>query len=81
MYDAVEIQDAFFYSLLSLPTSLSCAYLFASVMTQNFSKLGGLTCRWQRHSVKPSCRECSTIVEQAETHVRVVVPIEEEEEE
>jgi hypothetical protein len=40
-----------------------------------------LTCRWQRHSVKPSCRECSTTVEQAETHLRVVVPIEEEEEE
>jgi hypothetical protein len=39
-----------------------------------------LTCRWQWHSVKPSCRECSTIVEQAETQLRVVVPIEEEEE-
>jgi hypothetical protein len=43
-------------------------------------QVGGLTCRWQRHSVKPSCWECSMIVEQAETHVRVVVPIEEEEE-
>jgi hypothetical protein len=39
-----------------------------------------LTCRWQRHSVKPSCWECSTTVEQAETQLRVVVPIEEEEE-
>jgi hypothetical protein len=27
-----------------------------------------LTCRWQRHSVKPSCWECSTTVEQGETH-------------
>jgi hypothetical protein len=42
-------------------------------------QVGGLTCRWQRHSVKPSCWECSTIVEQAETHLRVVVPTEEEE--
>jgi hypothetical protein len=42
-------------------------------------QVGGLTCRWQRHSVKPSCWECSKIVEQAETHLRVVVPIEEEE--
>jgi hypothetical protein len=41
----------------------------------------GLTCRWQRRSVKPSCWECSTAVEQAETQLRVVVPIEEEEEE
>jgi hypothetical protein len=41
--------------------------------------VGGLTCRWQGHSVKPSCRECSTVVEQAETLLRVVVPIEEEE--
>jgi hypothetical protein len=41
-------------------------------------QVGGLTCRWQQHSVKPSCLECSTIVE---THLRVVVPIEEEEEE
>jgi hypothetical protein len=40
-----------------------------------------LTCRWQRHSVKPSWRECSTTVEQAETPVKIVVPIEEEEEE
>jgi hypothetical protein len=39
--------------------------------------VGGLTCHWQRHSVKPSCWECSTTVEQAETHLRVVVPIEE----
>jgi hypothetical protein len=38
--------------------------------------VGGLTCRWQRYSVKPSCWECSTIVEQAETQLRVVVPIE-----
>jgi hypothetical protein len=37
-------------------------------------------CRCQRHSVKPSCWECSTTVEQAETQLRVVVPIEEEEE-
>jgi hypothetical protein len=44
-------------------------------------QVGGLTCRWKRHSVKASCWECSTIVEQAETHLRVVVPIEEEEEE
>jgi hypothetical protein len=42
-------------------------------------QVGGLTCRWQRHSVKPSCRECLTTVEQAETQLRVVVPIEEEE--
>jgi hypothetical protein len=41
----------------------------------------GLTCRWQRHSVKHSCWECSTTVEQAETQLRGVVPIEEEEEE
>jgi hypothetical protein len=41
---------------------------------------GGWTCRWQRHSVKPSCWECSTTVEQAETQLRFVVPIEEEEE-
>jgi hypothetical protein len=44
-------------------------------------QVGGWTCRWQRHSVKRSCRECSTTVEQAETQLRVVVPIEEEEEE
>jgi hypothetical protein len=37
-----------------------------------------LTCRWQRHSVKPSCWKCSTAVEQAETQLRVVVPIGEE---
>jgi hypothetical protein len=43
-------------------------------------QVGGLTCRWQRHSVKPSCWECSTSVVQAETQLRVVVPIEEEEE-
>jgi hypothetical protein len=30
-------------------------------------QVGSLTCRWQRHSVKPSCWECSTTVEQAET--------------
>jgi hypothetical protein len=42
-------------------------------------QVGGLTCRWQRHSVKPSCWECSTTVEQAEPHLRVVVPTEEEE--
>jgi hypothetical protein len=41
--------------------------------------VGGLMCRWQRHSVKPSCWECPTTVEQAETQLRVVVPIEEEE--
>jgi hypothetical protein len=44
-------------------------------------QVGVLTCRWQRHSVQPSCCECSTTVEQAETQLRVVVPIEEEEEE
>jgi hypothetical protein len=38
----------------------------------------GLTCRWQRHSVKPSCWECSTTVGQAETQLSVVVSIEEE---
>jgi hypothetical protein len=43
-------------------------------------QVGGLTRRWQRHSVKSSCWERSTIVEQAEPHLRVVVPIEEEEE-
>jgi hypothetical protein len=36
---------------------------------------GGLTCRWQRHTVKPSCWECSTTVEQAEIQLRVVVQI------
>jgi hypothetical protein len=41
-------------------------------------RVGGLTCTWQRHSVKPSCWECSTIVEQAKTQLRVVVPTEEE---
>jgi hypothetical protein len=41
-------------------------------------QVGGWTCRWQRHSVKPSCWECSTAVEQAKTHLKVVVPIEEE---
>jgi hypothetical protein len=41
-------------------------------------QVGGLMCRCQRHSVKPSCWECSTMVEQAETQLRVVVPIEEE---
>jgi hypothetical protein len=44
-------------------------------------QIRGLTCCWQRHSVKPSCWECSTTVEQAETQLRVVVPIEEAEEE
>jgi hypothetical protein len=44
-------------------------------------QVGGLTYLWQRHSVKPPCWECSTTVEQAETQLRVVVPIEEEEEE
>jgi hypothetical protein len=43
-------------------------------------QVGGLTCRWQRNSVKPSCWECSKTFEQAETHLRVAVPIEEEEE-
>jgi hypothetical protein len=32
-------------------------------------QVGGLTCRWQQHSVKPSCWECSTKVEQAETQL------------
>jgi len=32
------------------------------------SKLEGLTCRWQRHCVKTSCWEYSTIVELAKTH-------------
>jgi hypothetical protein len=41
-------------------------------------RVGGLTCRWQRHPVKPSCWGYSTTVEQAETQLRVVVPIEEE---
>jgi hypothetical protein len=41
-------------------------------------QVGGLTCRWQQHSVKPSCWECSTTVEQAETQLRVVVQIEED---
>jgi hypothetical protein len=35
--------------------------------SQVILQVGGLTCRWKRHSVKPSCRECSTTVEQAET--------------
>jgi hypothetical protein len=43
-------------------------------------QVGGLTCCWKRHSVKPSCCECSTIVEQAKTQLRVVEPLEEEEE-
>jgi hypothetical protein len=43
-------------------------------------QVGGLTCHWQRHSIKPSCWECSTTVEQVETQLSVVVPIEEEEE-
>jgi hypothetical protein len=30
-------------------------------------QVGGLTCCWQRHTIKPSCWECSTTVEQAET--------------
>jgi hypothetical protein len=42
-------------------------------------QVGGWTCRWQRHSLKLSCWECSTTVEQAETQLRVLVPIEEEE--
>jgi hypothetical protein len=42
-------------------------------------QVGGLMCRWQWHSVKPSCWECSTTVQQAQTQLRVVVPIEEEE--
>jgi hypothetical protein len=42
-------------------------------------QVGGLTWRWQRHSVKPFCWECSTTAEQAETQLRVVVPVEEEE--
>jgi hypothetical protein len=41
-------------------------------------QVGGLTCRWQRHSVKTCCCECSTIVEQAKTQLRVVEPLEEE---
>jgi hypothetical protein len=44
-------------------------------------QVGGWMCRWQRHSVKPSCWECSTAFEQAVTQLRVVVPIEEEEKE
>jgi uncharacterized Fe-S cluster-containing MiaB family protein len=44
-------------------------------------QVGGLTCRWQRHSVKTFCCECSTIVEQAKTQLRVVKPFEEAEEE
>jgi hypothetical protein len=47
-------------------------------VTQFLLQVGGLTCRWQRHSVKPSCCECSMTVEQAKTQLRVVVPIEEE---
>jgi hypothetical protein len=38
-------------------------------------------CRWQRHSVKTICCECSTIVEQAKTQLRVVELLLEEEEE
>jgi hypothetical protein len=37
-------------------------------------------CRWQRHSVKTFCCECSAIVEQAKTQLRVVELLEEEEE-
>jgi hypothetical protein len=44
-------------------------------------QVGGLTCRWQRHSVKTFSCECSTIVEQAKTQLRVLEPLEEEEEE
>jgi hypothetical protein len=32
-------------------------------------QVGDLTCRWHRHSVKPCCWVCSTIVEQAETQL------------
>jgi hypothetical protein len=35
-------------------------------------QVGGLTCRWQRHFVKPSCWEFSTRVEQAETQPSVI---------
>jgi hypothetical protein len=42
-------------------------------------QVGDLTCSWQRHSVKHSCWECSTSVEQTKTQLRVAVPIEEEE--
>jgi hypothetical protein len=41
-------------------------------------QVGGMTCRWQRHSVKTFCCECSTIIEQAKTQLRVVEPLEEE---
>jgi hypothetical protein len=39
-------------------------------------QVGGLTCRWQWHSVKPSCWECST----GRNPTKGLVPIEEEEE-
>jgi hypothetical protein len=40
----------------------------------------GLTYRWQGHAVKTFCCECSTIVEQAKTQLKVVKPLEVEEE-
>jgi hypothetical protein len=44
-------------------------------------QVGGLTYRWQRHSVKTVCCEWSTKVEQVETQLRVVERLKEEEEE
>jgi hypothetical protein len=40
-------------------------------------QVGGLTCCWQWHSVKTFCCECSTIVEQAKTQLKVAEPLEE----
>jgi hypothetical protein len=47
---------------------------FYQIICSRILQVGGLTCRWQRNSVKPSCWECSMTVEQAETQLRVVVP-------
>jgi hypothetical protein len=63
------------YRLTHIHTHIICVCIHTYILLQ----VGGLTCRWERHSVKPSCWEFSTTVEQAKTQLRVVVPIEEEE--
>jgi hypothetical protein len=58
-------------SLASLQTlGASCGESWNALKSLVLLQVGGLTCRWQRHSIKPSCWECSTIVEQAETQTK-----------
>jgi hypothetical protein len=55
-----QVNDGIYLPLLGSLASLqtlgaSCGESWNALNPWFSSNLGGLTCRWQRHSVKPSC--------------------------